>query len=212
MDEIEEMAAAIAPVIKAHVERATAPLQARIAELEARKMPAPVPGETGPKGPQGAPGETGPQGPAGEPGADGKDGRDGRDGLPGVQGEKGIDGTNGRDGTDGLGFGDLKAIFDGERTITLIAVQGEKVNHLGDFIFPILLDRGVFKSDSAYTRGDVVSFGGSLWIAQRDTKDKPETSDAWRLSVKRGRDGKDGKNGERGPEGRAGRDLTPAYR
>jgi hypothetical protein len=40
----------------------------------------------------------------------------------------------------------------------------------------------------------MVSFGGSAFIAQRDTTDKPESSDAWRLAVKRGRDGKPGKD------------------
>jgi polyribonucleotide nucleotidyltransferase len=58
-----------------------------------------------------------------------------------------------------------------------------------------LIDRGVWKAGQFET-GDVVSQGGSLWIAQRTTDKQPghDNSD-WRLSVKRGRDGKDGKPG-----------------
>ena len=33
--------------------------------------------------------------------------------------------------------------------------------------FPVVLDRGVFKEGTAYEHGDAVTFGGSLWIAQR---------------------------------------------
>jgi len=76
---------------------------------------------------------------------------------------------------------------------------------------PVLLDKGVFKADESYAPGDVTTWDGSMWIAREATQDKPGTSDAWRLSVKRGRDGRDGlkgEKGERGAEGRAGKDLT----
>lgn len=52
-------------------------------------------------------------------------------------------------------------------------------------------DRGVWR-EGEYEKGDSVTFGGSVFIAQRDTNDRPETSDSWRLAVKRGRDGRDG--------------------
>lgn len=74
-----------------------------------------------------------------------------------------------------------------------------------------LLDCGIFKADNQYSPGDVTTWDGSMWIAQKATQDKPGTSDAWRLSVKRGRDGRDGlrgEKGERGAEGRPGKDLT----
>ena len=56
------------------------------------------------------------------------------------------------------------------------------------------LDQGIWREGS-YEKGDMVSWAGSGFIAQRDTKDdeKPGASDAWRLFVKRGRDGQDGK-------------------
>lgn len=56
---------------------------------------------------------------------------------------------------------------------------------------PSIIDKGVFVSGQKYDKGDGVTFGGSFFICQYDTTDKPETSKAWRLAVKRGRDGKD---------------------
>jgi hypothetical protein len=73
------------------------------------------------------------------------------------------------------------------------------------------IDRGVYREGTAYERGDSVTWGGSSFIAQRATTGKPEVSEDWRLSVKRGRDGKPGvpgKAGEPGKPGRPGRDLT----
>lgn len=56
------------------------------------------------------------------------------------------------------------------------------------------LDRGIYRPEQKYLKGDGVTFGGSWWIAQVDEPtDKPGTSDQWRLAVKRGRDGKDTK-------------------
>jgi hypothetical protein len=58
------------------------------------------------------------------------------------------------------------------------------------FKAPVPIDRGVW-TEQAYDRGDCASHGGSLWIAQRDTRAKPGTSDDWRLACKKGRDGRD---------------------
>lgn len=202
--DMEKFAAAMAPVIRAQVERATAPLLARIAELEARKIPESI---------------------KGEPGKDGRDGRDGADGasvaLSDVEGmvegkvaawaldferraqgvleraidrvPKPADGKDGRDGSDGIGFDDLTVEHDGERGIVLRFARGSEVKEF-PMSFPVTIDRGVYKDDSAYQRGDAVTWGGSLWIAQKDAPDsKPGMGDGWRLAVKKGRDGKDGK-------------------
>lgn len=139
-----------------------------------------------------------------------RDGRDGLPGLPGRDGKDGKDGEHGADGADGLGFDDLDVAYDGERSITLRFSQGERIKEF-PLTLPIPLDRGQFKSGEDYVRGDATTYGGSLWIAQKSTADKPGTSDAWRLAVKCGRDGKNGKDGERGErgmEGRPGKDLT----
>jgi integrin beta 3 len=133
-------------------------------------------------GRDGVDGQKGETGPAGDPGADGVDGR---------PGEKG---ASGQDGIDGLGFDDLRLEYDGERGLCLVFERGEEVRE-HQFRIPALIDRGVWKAGQFET-GDVVSQGGSLWIAQRATDKQPghDNSD-WRLSVKRGRDGKDGKPG-----------------
>lgn len=55
----------------------------------------------------------------------------------------------------------------------------------------LVLDRGVFKDGQSYAKGDAVSWGGSLWIAQADSPaGKPGTTHDWRLAVKAGRDAK----------------------
>lgn len=116
----------------------------------------------------------------------GKDGRDGKDGEKGVPGQ---------DGRDGLGFDDLAVEYDGEKTITLKMQRGDVVKE-ANIVLPINIDRGIFKEGQTYTAGDSVTWGGSYWIAKRDTGAKPDSSDSgWRLAVKKGRDGKDGRNG-----------------
>lgn len=77
--------------------------------------------------------------------------------------------------------------------------------------FPAAIYRGIYQAGTIYDEGDMATWDGSVWNAVKSTSDKPGASDAWRLSVKRGRDGRDGvrgEKGERGAEGRAGRDLT----
>lgn len=139
-----------------------------------------------------------------------RDGRDGLPGLPGRDGNNGKDGEHGNNGADGLGFDDLDIEYDGERSLILRFTQGERIKEF-PLKLPIPLDRGQFKSGADYVRGDTTTYGGSLWIAQKSTGDRPGTSDAWRLAVKCGRDGKpgnDGEPGKSGPPGRPGKDLT----
>ncbi|AXC50058.1 hypothetical protein DRW48_10470 [Paracoccus suum] len=100
-------------------------------------------------------------------------------------------GEPGRDGQDGLGFDDLTLDYDGERTITFLFQKGERIEER-HFVVPVVLDRGVYAPGAGYQKGDSVTFGGSVWIAQRETKARPDGSSDWRLSVKKGRDGKDG--------------------
>lgn len=260
MDEkdIQALVAALAPVIKGHVETALKAQDARIKTLEDR---APLQGEQGPSGKDGADGPSiedvkgfveqqvlatvakipppvdGKDGksadeeaiaarimdvvmakvaaiPVPKDGADGQNGKDGvgladalidREGalvvtltngtaknLGLVVGKHGQDGAAGNDGSDGLGFEDIAIEFDGERGVKFFGARGETRKELGAITLPVIIDRGVYKEGQSYQRGDATSWGGSLWVAQEDTTDKPETSKAWRLAVKRGRDGKDG--------------------
>lgn len=182
-------------------------LLARIEELEAREIPQAIQGDPGKDGADGR---------------DGKDGADGasvalEDVERMVEGkvagwaldferraqgvlERAIDripapadGKDGRNGADGIGFDDLTVEHDGERGVVLRFTRGSEVKEF-PMSFPVTIDRGVYKEDSAYQRGDAVTWGGSLWIAQKDSPEsKPGMGDGWRLAVKKGRDGKDGK-------------------
>jgi hypothetical protein len=98
--------------------------------------------------------------------------------------------TPGPPGLDGLGFDDLEIQYDGERTFSFVLQKGDRVKRF-DFVTPINIDRGVYKEGTSYVRGDGVSFGGSYWLAQKDTDSKPGHDATWRLAVKKGRDSKD---------------------
>lgn len=98
-----------------------------------------------------------------------------------------------KDGRDALPLEsfDLR-LEDDERTVTVKMQAGETVLEKSIKLATVL-DRGQFKPDGKYEKGDGVSHGSCFWIAQ---KDDPEgvpgmgKSD-WRLAVKKGRDGKD---------------------
>ena len=212
------------PVVKEAIAAEQKPLIQRIDELEKRT---PEKGEPGDPGQPGAPGKDGTsvsvedvtpvladlvgkavaalppaqKGEPGEPGLRGEPGRDGRDAsdIPMLKGFIGEEMRLRLDET--LKSFDVTTPDDG-RTLTFsFDVSGETVQR--EIKTSLVLDRGVWKS-GPFAKGDGVSFGGSFFIAQLDTEDKPETSGAWRLAVKRGRDGRDGKNGEQGPIGPKG--------
>jgi len=94
-----------------------------------------------------------------------------------------VDGRDGEPGKDGAPGQDVPSEF--VRAAIKDEVQRQVTAPLADAY------KGVWKP-SAYKHGDVVTWGGSIWLAKRDTDDRPESSDAWSLIVKRGRDGKDG--------------------
>lgn len=167
-----------------------------------------APGRDGVPGPPGERGEIGVMGPQGERGANGRDGVDGRDGQPGVpgrdgspgeRGEKGQDGAPGRDGTlEGASLEQLD-----ERSWRLVRADGTALT--GIFRAPTVLDRGVYQAGRTYEKGDGVTFGGSFWIAQDATGEKPgDGATKWRLAVKKGSDGREGKPGRDGSQGPKG--------
>lgn len=78
--------------------------------------------------------------------------------------------------------------YDGERGF-IIRTGGGRVHR---FSLPIILDRGVWREDARYERGDAVTSDGSLWIARQDNPDhEPGRGAQWRLAVTRGRNGRD---------------------
>lgn len=226
---VKGMAPVVSEIVKAAVDHAVAPYVARLAVLETKEAATVYHGKDGlpgQKGLDGAQGPEGPAGPAGSPGArgergeagiagtvgergpegpEGKPGRDGRDGMTvqGPAGEKGLDGkdgvgTAGRDGRDGS-LENLKAMFDGERTVTLCFKDGRAIEG-GVIRFPVPIYRGVFVEGKTYEPADTVTWAGSTWVANTETTLKPgEGTKAWTLIVKRGRDGKDGQDGGPAP-------------
>jgi integrin beta 3 len=115
---------------------------------------------------------------------------------------------DGKDGKDGLGLDDMiEEYADDGRTLVRRYLRDGNVIKEFQHRSAAMLYRGVWRSKS-YLKGDVVTHGGSSFVALADTDAKPELSSDWQLANKRGRDGKDGKdgrNGERGPAGRDGR-------
>lgn len=169
-----------------------------LVKLHLDAIPAPLDGKDGKDG------EAGKDGTAGAPGRDGLDVKDlfradgGRlvavmsDGTTkdlgmfvGKDGGPGRDGVNGKDGSDGLGFEDLAFETDEHGRVIAKFQRGDLVKSAR---LPGIVDRGPFKAGDGYEKGDAVSYGGSLWIAQEPTSDKPDGSKAWRLAVKKGRD------------------------
>jgi len=97
------------------------------------------------------------------------------------------DGVNGR---DGISLDDFDAKMDG-RMLTLSMRCGDRTVERA-IKLEIPMDKGIFRSGQSYEKSDVVTFGGSQWIALKDTNTKPP-SDAWRLCVSKGKDGGDAK-------------------
>jgi hypothetical protein len=122
-------------------------------------------------------------------------GRDGPPGAPGRPGARGEDGDHGKDGIhgrDGVSIDGLRVKHVGGRKQKLIATKSDGSEQEVQFVMEgMLLDCGIHKTNSAYEMGDVVTRGGSYWVAKTATTGTPGESPDWRLVVKRGRDGKD---------------------
>lgn len=138
----------------------------------------------------------------GKDGAPGRDGKDGRDGLPGPPGRDGKDGkdgekgADGKDGRDGFSPDDLHVeLGEDGRTIKFALIAGERrVEREVKMAVP--LDRGVWRPEGEYEKGDAVTYAGALWLATDDTPDGvPGVGKGWRLAVKKGRDGRNGRDG-----------------
>ncbi len=96
-----------------------------------------------------------------------------------------------KNGVDGLSIEDLSVADDGDGNVTLTFSRGE-VSRAFTIRLPRFKDCDVYRDGDAYLKGDAVSWGGSLFLARKDSPlGKPGESDDWRLAVKRGRDGKD---------------------
>lgn len=96
---------------------------------------------------------------------------------------------DGLDGKDGLDLSHFSAVQEkGGRVVMLTLADGERTQHV-HLHFPVVIDKGFYREGTPYEQGDGVTFGGSYWIAQKDTDTKPGIgSQDWRLAVKKGRD------------------------
>lgn len=91
-----------------------------------------------------------------------------------------------KDGKDGLGFDDLEAVFDEHGRLSLKFSRGDESK---TFRVPCSVYRGIYRPDQTYEKGDVTTFGGSGFIAQKDgALGKPAECDDWKMIVQRGRD------------------------
>ncbi|MEG8222423.1 hypothetical protein OSJ57_17610 [Sphingomonas sp. HH69] len=100
--------------------------------------------------------------------------------------------VRGESGKDGIPFGvdDLNmSLMEDGRTIRLAFAKGE-TEYAFQIGVPTMIYRGVYREGSAYEQGDTVTWGGSLWHADKATSGKPDSGD-WTLAAKRGRDGRD---------------------
>lgn len=183
MDAHDKAADGVVLAIRGYVRRQNEAIIRRIAALEAREPMKGDPGRDGLDGKDGASGKDGQDGLSvkGDPGDPGRDGRDG-------VGTKGIPGNDGRDGIDGAdGFNDvIFELAEDERTLTFgLRGPGREVIKTIKLATPV--DRGVWKTGH-YERGDGVTYGGSYWLAQKDTDQTPASGPDWRLAVKKGKD------------------------
>lgn len=164
-----------------------------------------VDGAAGKDGRDGVDGKDGAAGVAGRDGVDGKDGRDGVDGKDGAAGDSvkdaaiDIEGnlvltfTDGRMKTLGKVVGKSFENFDIEyiphtheivMRATCAGVQ-KTVTYPAGGIRP----KGYWREGKQAKAGDAVSLGGHLYIARKDTTEKPSyTATDWFLAVQRGQD------------------------
>jgi integrin beta 3 len=109
-----------------------------------------------------------------------------------VVGKDGQDGEPGKDGQHGMGPEDIGlTLMEDGRTLRFSFDKGD-TEYAFQIPFPVMIYRGVWQDGQAYEEGDTVTWGGSLWHANKGTAGKPDGGD-WTLCAKKGRDGKDAK-------------------
>lgn len=83
---------------------------------------------------------------------------------------------------------EISVEHDGERSFVVKAGAGRNFN----FKLPVPIYRALWRGDAQYSRADMVTHDGSLWIAVDDAPaHEPGKGGAWRLAAMRGKNGKD---------------------
>jgi hypothetical protein len=152
-----------------------------LGELQTRAASLPIAGPPGPAGKDGEPGRDGKDGDKGDAGPAGKDGERG---LPGERGTDGLQGRDGAAGKDGARGADGIATREEIEAIVETRVAEVQVRTFAEVY------QGVYENGKLYTRGLLVTWGGSLWLSLTDTSAKPGENGEWRLVVKKGADGR----------------------
>lgn len=81
-----------------------------------------------------------------------------------------------------------------ERECVVSIKSSSGAEQIKNFVLPVMIYRNVFKEGNEFERGDVVTWGGSLWHCNAQTNEKPgDGSKSWTLAAKKGRDGSDAK-------------------
>jgi hypothetical protein len=88
------------------------------------------------------------------------------------------------------GIADIGIDFaDDPRNVTIRTVKSSGIVVEKQVYVPVVVDKGVYRKEAEYQKGDGVTSGGNFWIAQKDTPEgTPGTTPDWRLAVKKGRD------------------------
>src|SRR5690554_3992689 len=161
----------------------------------------PPKGEKGEKGDPGEKGEQGMRGEKGDPGIGATGAMIDKTGELIVTLSNGqlqrcgiVVGKDGKDGKDGSDLSDIDIDYDGERTISIKANNGEVAKR---YRMPIVIDKGYWRDGCVAEKGDSYTHDGSLWIALKDTTARPssQAKEDWRLAARKGRDGKAGRDG-----------------
>lgn len=107
-------------------------------------------------------------------------------------GENGKPGNDGKPGLDGFSIDDFEIAIEEDGRTLAVALRSGNREEVKKVKLAVPLYQGVHRPGIAYQKGDCVTHGGSLWIAQKDTTESPgKGTGEWTLSVKHGKDGRD---------------------
>ena len=104
-----------------------------------------------------------------------------------------ISDTHGMRGWECIVNGSLPPVFEqlSERSFVAKQQMSDGTVVSSAFSMPVAIYRGVYEDAGQYDKGDLVTYGGSVWHCDTPGKGKPGDPDSgWTLAVKKGRDGK----------------------
>lgn len=86
------------------------------------------------------------------------------------------------------GLSNIEVEYDEERTVTIKLQTSTDEVISKSIIMPVPIYKEIYREGTQYNKSDCVTFGGSIYIALKDTSSKPGSGNGdWRLAVKAGR-------------------------